>query len=116
MGVDRVGEREHAQPVGQHAVIELHRQGVLEEVPPPWLAEQKVCGRRDEAAVDQRPGVVDQPGAQSRHQGAEIDLGDDEGEQRARAPAQPPRHRRRAATAPAPRPLRERSAVQASAA
>jgi len=38
--VDRVEQRERAQRVGRHAVVELDRQVVLEEIPPQRLIEQ----------------------------------------------------------------------------
>ena len=53
---------------------ELHRQRVLEEVPPQRRFMREPRRIRNEAAVDQRPRVVDQSRAQTGDQRAEIDL------------------------------------------
>ena len=83
--VDGVQQRGGFQRVGHHAVIELHRERVLEQVAPERGIEEQARGGRHEAAVDQRPGVVDQSGAQAGNERAEVDLDDDEDEDRQRA-------------------------------
>ena len=70
------------QKIGHHAVIELHRQIVLEEIPPQRRLEPQPLRRRNQRAVDQRPGVV----AQARHRGRRPARRDRSGT--ARAPAE----------------------------
>jgi len=99
-------ERKRAQSIGRHAVVELHRQRVLEKIPPQRVSEEQVRGSRNEVAVDQWPGVEDQPGPQSGHQSAEIDLHDRKRQNRASAPTQTPRAMRRPLPPPYPPRLR----------
>ena len=68
-------------------MIELHRQRVLEHVAPRRRDEEQARAVGHQAAVDQRPGVVDEAGAQAGDQRAEIDLNDHETEQHQRARA-----------------------------
>ena len=63
--VEQMREPRQHNRIGQHAVVELHGQRVLEEIAPRRLLEEQPVGRRDEGAVDQRPGVVDS----GRHRG-----------------------------------------------
>jgi hypothetical protein len=98
-GVGQCGEHEG---IGQHAVDELHRQRVLEQVAPPRLHDPEPGG--NDRAVDQRPGVVAHAGAKPRDEAARRDLHQDEPEQRQRhlagarrrhpapLPADPQRH------------------------
>ena len=73
--VDGMQQRERTQQrIGHHAVVELHRQLILEKIPPQRRLEEQPRSVRDESAVDQRPGVVDQPGIEPGDQRAEIDL------------------------------------------
>ena len=103
--IDDMEQRQSDEAVGDHAMIELHGQRVLEEIPPRRLVEQQA--RRHQRSVDQRPGVVDEPGMEARDQRAEIDLRNDEhgetggGDGRcaaAPASAAPARHTRSAVT------------------
>ena len=73
-GVNGVRKRQQTQRIGHHAVVELHRQRVLEEIAPPGLLEEQprrpqAPARRRSAARCCRP-VRPQAG----HQRAEIDL------------------------------------------
>ena len=77
--------------IGHHAMIELNGERVLEEIAPGRLQEQQMRGGRDERAVDQRPGVVDQPGIEPGDQRAEINLQQHEHRDRQRGEAQPRR-------------------------
>ena len=85
--VGGVQQREQPHRIGHHAVIELHRQRVLEHVAPRRRQEEQARAVGHQAAVDQRPGIVDQAGAQAGDQRAEIDLHDHETEQHQRARA-----------------------------
>ncbi len=78
-------------------MIELHRERVLEEIAPQRRVEEQARGIGHEAAVDQRPSVVDEAGAQARDQRAQIDLQQGENEQRQRGGAQPQWRRERGA-------------------
>ena len=57
-------------------MIELREARILEEIAPPGMIEEAVL--REHAPVHRRPGVVDQPGMQSRDQRAEQHLHIDE--------------------------------------
>jgi hypothetical protein len=80
-----VQHRDEPQRIGGEAVIELHRERVLEEIAPQRRFEEQARAVRHEGPVDQRPGVVDETGAQARDQRAEIDLREHEREQRQRS-------------------------------
>ena len=69
-----VNERDDPDRIGEHAMIELHRERIFEEIPPQRHVEKQPRRIRHEGAVDQRPGVVDVAGAQAGDQRAEIDL------------------------------------------
>ena len=90
--IDDMEKRHGDEAVGEHAMVELNGERVLEEIPPHRLVEQQA--RRHERAVDQRPGVVDEPGMKARDQRAEIDLRNDEHDETGGGDADAPRHRR----------------------
>ena len=73
-GVERMQQRNDKDHVGEHPMVELHRQRILEKISPERRCKQQVRGVWNERAVDQRPGIVDVAGAQSGNQRAEIDL------------------------------------------
>src|SRR5580692_4567162 len=60
--------------ISDHAVIKLHRQNVLEKIPPYRRFEEQTAGSRYQRAVNQRPGVVGVAGAQPRDQSTKVDL------------------------------------------
>ena len=90
-------QRANEQRVTGHAVVELHREGVLEKIPPARLLHQQPGRVRQEFPVDQRPGVVDQAGAQAGDQGAQIDLHQHQHHEPDRAHANPGRQQERLA-------------------
>jgi len=55
---DKDGEQRHR--IGQHAMLELHRQRILEDIEPGRLHDAQVIG--DELAIHQRPGIVRKAG------------------------------------------------------
>jgi hypothetical protein len=55
-------------------MVELDGERVLENISPGGRDEPQPRRIRHEGAVDQGPGVINQPGMQPRHQRAEIDL------------------------------------------
>src|SRR6202044_2210515 len=79
--IEEMEKNANKDRISKYAVIELHRQRVLEKIPPQRGIEEKVPGGGNERTVDQRPGIVDQAGAQTRHQCAKIDLRKHENEQ-----------------------------------
>ena len=56
----------------RHAVLELHREHILDMVQPPWLHEVQAAW--NELAIHQRVGVIGEPGAQTGDEGTEGDL------------------------------------------
>jgi len=95
-----VQERQGAEPIGHHAVIKLNGERILEEVAPPRRVEPQPRRVRHEVAIDERPGVVDQTGAQPRHQRSEIDLYERERDERRRRDPNAPRRLLRVAAGP----------------
>jgi hypothetical protein len=55
-------------------MVELDGERVLEEIPPERRVHEQPRSFGHERSVDQRPRVVDVPGAQSGDEGAEINL------------------------------------------
>ncbi|ODR95438.1 hypothetical protein AUC69_02775 [Methyloceanibacter superfactus] len=74
----RLGNRRYDDRVAQHAVVELHRERVLEqvEIPGRGLAEPA----RDEGPIDQRPSVETETAVDPGHHGAREQLQIDESE------------------------------------
>ena len=72
--VDRMQERQRQQRISGHAVLELNRQRIVEQIAPPRLLEEQPRRGWNEGAVDLGPGVVDPARAQARDQRAEIEL------------------------------------------
>ena len=60
--IERVHDRSDKKNVGDGAMIELHHQIVLEKISPQRRKKPEPITRRDQGAVDQRPGVVGEPG------------------------------------------------------
>src|SRR6266699_4246241 len=70
--------------IGNHAMRELYGEDIFEPIAPQRLqVEELRCGGH-EAAVDQRPGIVDEAAAKPCEQRAEIDLQHHEAEQHQR--------------------------------
>ena len=64
--VDGVQQRQDKQRVRHHAMVELDRQRIFENVAPRRRVVQQARAIGNEAAVDQRPRIVDEPGCDSR--------------------------------------------------
>src|SRR5262249_53515061 len=62
------------QRIGQHTMVELHRERVFEEIAPEWRIEEEACQLGHPCPIDQWPGIVDETGTNSGDQRAEIDL------------------------------------------
>ena len=75
--------RRGQQHIGQHAVIELHRGRVLEQVHPPGRHDPQPCGH--EPPIHQRPGVVAGACLEARDERARHDLQEHQPDQQRRA-------------------------------
>ncbi len=60
--------------IGDHAVLKLHGERILEEIAPGRFDEPQPFRRRHESAIDRRPGIVDETSIKTGDQRAEIDL------------------------------------------
>ena len=108
-GVDRVQAGDQPDRVGEHPVVELHGERVLEQIAPPRRLEPQAARLRDERAVDLRPGVEAHAGVEACDQRAEIDLRQHQHGDEQRAVAHRAARRQSAcAAAPAARSTRSR--------
>jgi hypothetical protein len=79
-----VQHRDEHEEIADYPMIELDGERVVEEIAPQRLVEEQLRTRRDERAVDQRPGGVNEPRAHACDKRAEVDLQQNEGDQRDR--------------------------------
>ncbi len=90
--IERMQKRGDKDRVSEHAVIELHRQNILEEIAPERRLEKEPRPVGYQRAVDERPGIVRITRAQARNQRTEIDLRQKKYEQPRRAAPDASRH------------------------
>src|SRR6266511_1413560 len=83
IAVSAIGGMENCQSqeqIGNHAMGELHREMIVEQVNPPRLQKEQVLAAWDQCTVDEGPGIVDKAGLEPRYQAAERDLQDQQAE------------------------------------
>ena len=73
--------RDQEQRIRNHAVLELHRKRVIEQIAPPRGFEKQPRSGWYQRAVNVRPGVVDLARAQPCDQGTEIKLNEGQHQQ-----------------------------------
>ena len=96
--------RQDHQHIGEHAVLILHGEQILEEVRPPGLKVEKPL-RREEGALNERPCIVDEARPRARHESAQHDLQEEPRDQPAGGGGKPsPRFRRMGRRIPAATP------------
>ena len=67
-------DRKSQEQVRNHAMGELHRKMIVQQIHPDRMEGQQVRAWRDECAIDQRPRIVDKTCLEPGHHTAEGDL------------------------------------------